>query len=403
MATQADVLAQLNAQYYNALCAGLNLSPAEFQLAQGDMVAPQTTPALWDLMNQVPNESVVQYYSGSTIDNFSGEYQSILSDLVIPQQTAFKDALGGSYADWIAEWKAYALANFKTITADIPSSLNEAQVKFFDVWASENLDPGTATQCANLLAAAYDNPVYIAQQLIQNLSEGAEVPFTTTQTAMMNQVGAGEARSFSMDSSTQSSDLSNSWADTSSSDGGTYFYTSSSTTDATDFTQTFSSAGVTVQTQFDKVATIQVQPLSTGTVKDGRTVYPAWYYGAALIAAYQDQTGSTWANPANWDKFFGPDGALQYVLTALIVVDGITITTTSDATYSQAEQTYANDQSNDDYGCWPFYVKREVSSTTQTNTTFDAEGHMTTVTTSPPGNPVVVGMLVSSVKSLAAG
>jgi hypothetical protein len=107
-----------------------------------------------------------------------------------------------------------------------------------------------------------------------------------------------------------------------------------------------------------------------------------------------------WSDTNQWARFFGPTGSLQYVATGLVVVDGVTHTVTSDATYSSAEQTYAHSQSSSSYGCWPYYVSNSSSSTTSTSTTFDDAGHMTVTTTSPVGNPLVIGVLVSPIKDL---
>jgi hypothetical protein len=206
--------------------------------------------------------------------------------------------------------------------------------------------------------------------------------------------------SFAMDSSTASTDLSNSWTSSSSSDGGTYFYSTSSSSDATDFTQKFASSSVTVETTYQHVLTTQIQPLATGTVVEGPATYLPWFYPAALAAAYQDSGSDLWSDPAQWARFFGPTGSLQYVATALVVVDGVTHTVTSDASYSTAEQTYAHSQSDSSYGCWPYYVSNSSSSTTTTSTSFNEQGHMTVTTTSPVGNPLVIGVLVSPIKDL---
>jgi hypothetical protein len=403
MSASDDALHNLTAQWYNSLTAALSLSPKDFQITQGDLLVPTSTERLWDMMNQVPSESIAQYYTPSTVDTFSSDYQSILSYLQEPASEAFKTAMSTDYAAWQTAEQAYVAANGATILANPPTSVTKALTGYFDVWSAENMDPGKAASCATLYAAIYDNPVYIAQLMIRQLSPGAPTAFTMTQEQVIADLGHGTSVTFSMDSATASTDLSNSWTSSSSSDGGTYFYTSSSSSEATDFTQKFASSEVTVSTTYQHVVTVPVQPLSSGTVADGGADYSAWFYPAALTAAFQDDTSSTWSDPTKWSEFFGSEGSLQYVTTALIVVDGITQTITSNAAYTADEQTYAHSESHEGYGCWPYYVSSDSSSTATSNTTFNDQGQMTVTINSPVNNPVVIGVLVSAIKDLDTG
>lgn len=400
MSSSDDTLHNLTAQWYNALTTALSLSPQDFQLAQGELLTPISTERLWDMMNQIPTESIAQYYTPATTNTFSSDYQSLLSYLHAPAQKSFQDAMGANYSAWKAAAAAYLGDPANAAAIKAAGGPAQALLAYFGTWAAINLDPGTAAECTTLYAASYDSPVYIADLVMFNLKPGAAAPYTMTQPQLVADLARGPAIQFTMDSATQSSDLSNSWTSSTSSDGGTYFYTVDSSSEATDFTQTFASGGVTVETSYEHVLTVPVQALATGTVLDSQTTYLPWFYPAALAAAYQDQGSDLWSDTAQWARFFGPDGSLQYVATALVVVDGVTQTVTSQATYDTAEQTYAHSQSSSNYGCWPFYVSRSSSSTTQTSTTFDDAGQMTVTTTSPVGNPLVIGVLVSPIKAL---
>jgi len=400
MSASDDALHNLTAQWYNSLVTALSLSPKDFQIAQGDLLVPTSTERLWDMMDQVPSESIAQYYAPSTVDTFSSEYQTILSYLHEPASEAFKTAMADNYASWQTAEAAYVAANGATILANPPTSVTQALTGYFDIWSAETMDPGLAASCATLYAAIYDNPVYIAQLLIRHLSPGAATAFTMTQEQLVTDLARGPSVSFSMDSATASTDLTNSWTSSSSSDGGTYFYTSSSSSDATDFTQKFASSGVSVSTTYQHVVTVPIQALSSGSVTDSGTDYSPWFYPAALTAAFRDDSGATWGDPTKWSEFFGSDGTLQYVATALIVVDGISQTVRSNVSYTADEQTYAHSESHEGYGCWPYYVSNDSSSTTTTNTTFDDQGQMSVETSSPLGNPIVIGVLVSAIEDL---
>ena len=82
------------------------------------------------------------------------------------------------------------------------------------------------------------------------------------------------------------------------------------------------------------------------------------------------------------------------------MVDGISQTVRSNVSYTADEQTYAHSESHEGYGCWPYYVSNDSSSTTTTNTTFDDQGQMSVETSSPLGNPIVIGVLVSAIEDL---
>ncbi|MCR2835226.1 hypothetical protein [Parerythrobacter lacustris] len=390
-----DPLANLTAQIYNSMTTGLGISRDDFQIAQGDLIAPDTTQLLWTMMNQIPNDSIAQVYDSSTISNLSGEYETVLSNLTVAGSADFKTTLGDQYSIWLADWRAYAHRNL-TISSQLPTE----QAKFFNEWATMNLDPGTAATAANALSRILTNPVGIAQQLMLNAPPGATIPFTVTHGEMLKQLNHGQTRGFSMDSSTASGDLSGAWSSESGSKGGTYFYTTSESSESSSFTSTFASSNVTVQTNFEKVVTVPFTALATGSLQDGGQTYLPWFYGAALVEAYQDDTSDLWSDPTKWTEFFGSDGSLQYVTTALVIADGISQTTTSDASFSSDQQTYAHSESHAGYGCWPYYVKSDSSSTTSTNVSFDSSGHMTTTVSSATNNPIVIGVLVSSVKSL---
>ena len=386
MSVSDDVMNTVTAQWYNTMAKGLNLATADFQIAQGTLVVPGNSKGLWDMMDQVPTDSIAQFYTPSTIKTFSGEYQSVMSAVKISGNTAFESAMG---------------ANLATVFAAMPGSMTKAQMAYFDEWSSLNMDPSAAAQCSALFAAIYDNPIYIGQQLLQlNLTAGAEVPFVYGEKRMQGLLAGSTGSSFGMSSATASSDITGAWSSSFDSAGGTYFYTKSSSSEATDFSQTFASSEVAVTASYGKAVTVPIQPLSTGTLTDGGETFQPWFYGAALAAAYEDSSSATWTNPAQWATFFGPTGSFQFVATALVIVDAITHTVTSSAAYSTAQQTYAHQQSNDDYGCWPYYVQHDSSSTVQSTPSFSASGQMTTTTTSAAGHPIVVGVLVSTIKDL---
>ncbi|MEB0302418.1 hypothetical protein, partial [Mucilaginibacter sp. 5C4] len=98
-----------------------------------------------------------------------------------------------------------------------------------------------------------------------------------------------------------------------------------------------------------------------------------------------------------WDKAFGAAGFLQRMATALVVADGINITIVSAATFSTSDQTTITAAASG--GFWPFFSASGQGGSS-TTVTFDDQGRMTATTSSPLGNPQILGVLQSSVGSI---
>ncbi|MES2420698.1 MAG: hypothetical protein V4595_05280 [Pseudomonadota bacterium] len=403
MSDPDTVLDTVNAKWYNTLAKELNLSVQEFQLSQGDVILPRTTDQLWDMMNELPADTVVQYYTPNTLVSFSSQYTSLLSFVQASNVADFTAAMGSSnMTSWAAAKSAYFTAN-PSAFSDTATVLQVALQNLFQNWSMAELvpNPGSAAQCYTLYRAGFENPIYIAQELQVNLPLSGPAAFNQTYEEVLGDIAAAPHVNFTMQSSTASSDISNSWANSSNSTGGSYFYSQSSSSASSDFSQTFASSDFTVAVSYDHFLNVTALPLSGESIKADATTYLPWYYGAALAYAYNNKTTEVWTDLAQWDALFGPQGSMQYVVTSLIIADGTTTTTTSSQTFSTAEQTYAHTESNEGYGCWPYYVSNSSDSTTNTSTTFNASSNLVVTTTSAPGNPIVIGVLVSSVKDLA--
>lgn len=403
MSDPGTVLDTVNAKWYNTLAKELNLSVEEFQLCQGDVILPRTTDELWDMMDALPADTVIQYYSPDTLVSLSSQYTSLLSFVQASSVADLNKAMGADNTkSWAAAKSAYFKAN-PSAFSDSAIVLQTALQNLFQNWSMAELvpNPGSAAQCYTLYRAGFENPIYIAQELQLNLPLGGPAAFNQTYEGVLGDIGVAPGVNFTMESAQASSDISNSWANSSSSTGGTYFYSKSSSSASTDFSQTFASSSFTVAVSYEHFINVAALPLSGESIDADKTTYLPWYYGAALAYAYNNKTAAVWTDLTQWDALFGPEGSMQYVVTSLIIADGTSTITTSSQAFSTAEQTYANAQSNEGYGCWPYYVSNSSDSTTNTSTTFNASSNLVVTTTSALGNPIVVGVLVSSVKDLA--
>ena len=202
-----------------------------------------------------------------------------------------------------------------------------------------------------------------------------------------------------MDSSTASSDVSHTWA--SGEVGGAFdiFYGEGSAS-YDQLTTQFAAAGVQVHASFKSVLQFAAGPLGQPSSDPVLSGYTPWYYSPALNLAYHTSDNTVWqhGNPS-WADTFGPTGDMQRVCSALIVVDGISVTVTSSAQFSSSDQqtfTYAASG-----GFWPFFEASSSGGWSST-ATFSDSGEATVTITSPAGNPQILGCIVTPISSIVA-
>jgi hypothetical protein len=194
---------------------------------------------------------------------------------------------------------------------------------------------------------------------------------------MVVQLIASPSRQFTFDSSTMNSNVSTSW--TKGSNSGFFGLWGGSTTSSS-ISQQFASSHVTVTASFDNVLVFTNTP-------------GLWYYSSAMGLAFANQTGNPWSNQSsiNWNNTFGTNGNMQRFAANQIIASGMSVTVTSDATYSTMDQQTIT--SSGSSGFWPFYSGSSGSSSTNT-ATFNEQGQMTITTSSIKGVPIVLGVNV---------
>jgi len=96
--------------------------------------------------------------------------------------------------------------------------------------------------------------------------------------------------------------------------------------------------------------------------------------------------------------FFGDDGSLQRMTGNLILVDGITMTMTSDAALSTEDYKYIEGRAS--AGFWPFFYASGSAGTTN-DVQRSASGGVTITTTTVLGNPRIIALTTLPSSSLA--
>lgn len=386
-ATQA--MQTLTQQYYNAITSQLHLDPMQFQLVQGNIAMGATSQALWSIMDSIPPASLTQYWTPSGYNSFASNYGSVLSRIQTSSSGAFLTAMGDYYASWVS----YLKSNPPPAGTPLPS--------YFQSWAlGSGMPPQQATTVTSLYAAAFNDPIVKAQQLwFAAGGAGSVMAYNTSVATAEAQVGMAPGNTVSLNSQTQSSDVTNTWAK-GSVEGffDIFFGAAGASYEAS--TSVITNAGIDMTISFSHVATIPIAPLSQGTQAAGPTTYQSWYVPTALQTAYTNNNYNTWqsGNP-NWDSFFGDMGTMQRASAALVVVDGIKISLTTANGISVADQQQL--RASFEAGFFPFFgVSGEGG--WSNSFSYDDQGRIAVTSTSPTGNPQILGVLVSGIANLIA-
>jgi len=380
----SQAMQTITEQFYNALTSQAHLNPQQFQLAQGNVALGFTSEALWSMMDIVPNTSIVQTWSPGNFNSFSSNFGSILARIQSSAGGAFTAALG----DWSGAWTKY-------ISTHVPDSLKDYPTVFQNWAMSVGMDPGTMKHCESLLLAAMDDPISQAQMMwLDAGGNPATKAYTADILTTQTQIDEAPGGSVTLNSGTQSSNVQNTWAN-GNADGFFNVFFGGGSGSYSDQTVELAAAAIEMSIEFTHIATVAVTPLASGTQTDGPTTYPAWYVASALGTAYENDNYQIWQpGSPGWADFFGEDGTLQNVATALVVVDGIAISLTSQASINTSSQQAM--QTAFEAGFFPFFGVEGQGGWNQT-TQFDAQGRVVVKATCPVGSPQVLGVLVSPI------
>ena len=371
----------LTAHWYNAMCTGLNLSPGNFQLTQGSNASVNTSNAMWQIFNSIPPTAINNSYQPGQGNLFSQQYGLVLAALVTPADNGFQNCMG----DYYSQWLTYLGNNF-------PTNFNATNLTaVFNKFTILNC-PAKAS-CVNYLLNFYFNNPLTAAITAFSAAATNGYAWAATVDALQTALTQGTSQSFSMNSLTQSSSLSHTWANASASVmwdlfsfGGGASYDN--------ITQSALSAGVNITASFQKFTTFASGPYAQPNPNNpSLNGFVPWYYSSELGLAFKSPNNNTIWNPAsaqNWNTFFSATGVMQRMVQGLVVADGITITMTSTASYSSSEQTQI--QAAASGGFWPFF-SGSAGGGSNTVVTFNDQGQFTSTTTTNLGNPQILGIL----------
>jgi hypothetical protein len=384
-----QAMQNLTAQWYNSVTTGLGLDPNNFQLIQASQPLDTTTEKLWQYFNAMPPLSVTNYFNPAQINGFAEAYGAVVLNLQPVGATTFMKIMGDYYASWAAYF------------ADNPPTAPQTSLEVFTTWAYRNI-PNPATQ--NAAITAFKQTGFTVPGIATNMYIDGQIAgtyaYTTTYEQLQQLLASAPSKSVTMSSSTASSDVSHTWA--SGSVGGAYEIFSGSANASYDkLTQQFAGSQVTVEASFDSVLQLAAAPLSQVSKDPTLSQYKPWFYGPALSLAFHNNNNIVWNNnPPTWSETFGPGGNMQRICSALIIVDGIDITVTSQANFSQGDQDAFKAAA--EAGFWPFFSV-QGSGGHSVSTSFSSDGSASVTTHVPAGNPQVFGAIVNTITALVSG
>ena len=382
--TAQQAMNTLNAQWYNAVVTGCHLDPSTFQLMQGNTPLGATSEILWNMLDVVPPASITSYFNPSQDNVFSTDYGAVIMNLKPQNSNQFQTDMG----DYYSQWTAYLKTN--------PTMPQGGMPVLFNNWAQMHMPPNQAQQCYTDYQQIAQGTVPAAVQMWLNAggSTGGTKAYNATIADLQNMLQAAPGATFSLNSSTASADISHTWANA---EGGFLFdlFEIGGDSSYDNVSQTLAEAGLSLNVQFQRLVNFPAGPLSKVSTDPILSNYQPWYSSAALNLAYQNNNNVVWQNtPPTWANTFGPTGNMLRTASALIVVDGITITTTSDSSISTSDQTTVKTAAEG--GFWPFFEAEGSGGWTHT-ATFDSEGIMTVNSTCALGNPQILGVIVTPI------
>jgi hypothetical protein len=381
----------LSAQWYNAVTTGCGLGKDQFQLMQGAMPVGATSANLWAIFDSVPPLTATTFYNPGQINKLSQAYVGIISALIPQGALQFQRDMGDNYTAW---------NNYKPTIKPVPSG-NMGWSQAFSNWAEANLPQSQVTTCVGDFNTMLSDPIAVAaNQLLEvqfapkPMNPGVYA-YTTTIDQLNLALANAQPKSVSLNSSTDSSDVSKTWSQTEASGIFDIFGLGGDASSQSITTQV-STAGVIIKAQFNKLVTLAAGPLSSPSSDTVLQNYTPWYNSAALNEGYQKQDNTVWkaGDAISWNSSFGPNGNLQRYAAALIVVDGISMTMISKCGLSTTDQ--ASFKAAMAGGVFPFF-EAEASGGWSNDASFDDQGNVTVTSSCPAGNPQILGVLVSPI------
>jgi len=366
----SDAVTAITDAWYNQLSASLQLSVKNFQLLQPAAI-PNDDESLWAYFNSVPPATLKYNYWYYNQPTFFDQYAAIVNQLTFPDSAFKKDIGDDNYTNW----------NDYLDSLPVPPPANTLPLIWFQ-WAMIN-----APSVANIGRSD------LSQQFLFTCGQAALLPYQGTDAKpadfapsfanLVATLQVSSSASFSFNSANDNPDVSNSWVP---GYDPNFFGLWTGSWSGFGISKKFALSKISISIQFDHFA---VLPITLGP----------WYNSSLLHVALVSDSTPPWANAADWNKYFGKHGTFNYANGSVIAADGISLTLTADAAFTDEELSVIEAQIG--MGYWPIYGMQQSSAIT--NTVTAEPGKLTIQMQSAPGNPVLLGMNVFGIRQYLGG
>ena len=393
MSKAQDAMKKLNAQWYNCLTSQLGFAGNTFQLVQGYSPVGTNMEWLWNILDAVPPLSVDSYYNPSQLSRFSQNYAGMLSALMPATNYKLQKDLGDTYYN--------AWTEYKGTLSPVPQG-TLAWAKAFANWANAKLPQNMVEQAIGDYNTMLQDPVTVAKNEVTEVqyspTHKGVFAYDVTYNQLQMDLNNAPSKAASFNSTTESSDISNTWAKTQVS-GLVDIFSGAGSATYSRFTTELTSAGINIHVSFDKLVTLAAGPLIAQSSDPLLKPYAPWFNSAALHEAYASKSNTLWkpTSPITWESTFGRNGNLLRNTSALVIVDGITLTMVSGASIAKSDrQDFSAAVSG---GIWPFFSVSGQAGWTRT-TTFNDDGKVVVTSKCAPNNPQLLGVIVTPITSI---
>lgn len=386
MSATEDKMKDLNQQWYHAVVTGLDVDPETFQLAQGSTsLGGYTSQEIWDFLDVIPPATVNNYYQPGGLNRFSNVYGGVINNLNSQTDDAMKKLLKDKYVKW-TQYRQDESKDPKS--GEYKEDYSDFQLVKFSKWARNNVDKDIQTSGETIL-----KQVDIVSVAVDKwFSANGKYAYTATANSLQASLNAGVSKSIQMDSETESTSTSNTWAKGSMEISQGFFSTKVSA-DWEKLTNSIDKESIQIKADFKQFTVLPASPLSTnaGLIEELQD-YSPWYESEALLLAKNHNDKKVWRDRVpSWSDVFGSNGSLKRVITGLAFVDGISITLKL--------KVDIEDKHKDEFaasikgGYFPFFsAEGEGGWVHETN--FKDNGEVTITSTSQLGNPNIIGFIV---------
>jgi hypothetical protein len=343
--------------WYNSLVAGLHLDPGLFQ-SRRPAVLLQSDATLWACEDAVPPRSLV-FDTSCGVVRFSDIYKDLVVQLA-PREDRFRQDVGEE-----------VYRNRTRHLRQLPPSAPNRPPALFRHGATLNA-PATLQMGVSRLAQAAHAAGPAGRLAPYRGTAAKPFDFAGTVDDLVELGRNSPTGDLTFDSLVAEGDLSSTWA--AGDRLGRHGLWTGSSPDQPPSAR-FAANRVRVYVRFRSCVVWTVEP--------GR-----WYDSSFLNLAFSELGTPPWPTQwdLTWDRIFGPGGCLRNLIAALVVLDGISATVVSDATYDVHDQDDIRQAATS--GFWPFYIP-SFGAVATNKVSFDAG--MTIETHTQAQTSVVVG------------